>query len=500
MGKRLCRADARGENQFWGDETMTDLATKPIDATVDDTRALDSAETSAVEPPAAAPEPPEGGRRGRKGLLLGLGIPAGLLVAGAAFASTILIAPGVVVAGAPVGFHTAGAAADAISERLAGAEITIGDVTVTGAELGASVDAKAAAEQAFADHPLWNVGAWNPEPIEVPVTIDAAAATETLSELAPELFVAPVDAQVVFDGTSFTAVPAEPGAGLDFEALAADLSAALATGDEIVVNAQPAEVAATTSTAAAEEQAAALNGLAQGAGFYIGEDNALPVDAATLGSWLTVTPNGEGGFAVEADEAAIQQVVDTLPEKVNREPVEEIIITNSRGEHLQVRQEGQDGWNVTNTEGVAADFAAALENGTNRVELQAETVEHETQTLFRRMEVDLSSQTAYAYENEQLVNSWTVSTGAGGTPTDQGHYTVYAYTRIQNMYSDDGSVTEDVPWVTWFNGPAEEAFHGAWWHNSFGTPVSHGCVNMRIADAKWVYDWTTIGTEVWVHS
>ena len=43
------------------------------------------------------------------------------------------------------------------------------------------------------------------------------------------------------------------------------------------------------------------------------------------------------------------------------------------------------------------------------------------------------------------------------------------------------------------------AFHGAYWHNDFGTPRSHGCVNLPVSFAKWLYDWTPLGTRVWVH-
>jgi lipoprotein-anchoring transpeptidase ErfK/SrfK len=45
----------------------------------------------------------------------------------------------------------------------------------------------------------------------------------------------------------------------------------------------------------------------------------------------------------------------------------------------------------------------------------------------------------------------------------------------------------DVPWVQYFH--QDYAFHGAYWHNNFGTPMSNGCINMRIWDAKWLFDW-----------
>jgi lipoprotein-anchoring transpeptidase ErfK/SrfK len=47
-----------------------------------------------------------------------------------------------------------------------------------------------------------------------------------------------------------------------------------------------------------------------------------------------------------------------------------------------------------------------------------------------------------------------------------------------------------VPWTVFFHNSGV-AFHGAYWHNNFGVPMSHGCVNMRPADAKWLFRWTT---------
>jgi lipoprotein-anchoring transpeptidase ErfK/SrfK len=47
-----------------------------------------------------------------------------------------------------------------------------------------------------------------------------------------------------------------------------------------------------------------------------------------------------------------------------------------------------------------------------------------------------------------------------------------------------------VPWVSYFTSNGV-AFHGTYWHNDFGVPHSHGCINLTPEDAKWVYRWTT---------
>jgi lipoprotein-anchoring transpeptidase ErfK/SrfK len=58
-------------------------------------------------------------------------------------------------------------------------------------------------------------------------------------------------------------------------------------------------------------------------------------------------------------------------------------------------------------------------------------------------------------------------------------------------------VLSNVPYVMYFYG--DYAIHGTYWHNNFGTPMSHGCVNMTTADARWLYNWSSYGTLVNVH-
>ncbi len=444
-------------------------------------------------------------RRRRTGLWLGIGIPGALVVVGAVVSSLVLIAPGVAVAGTPIGFHTAGAAADAISQRLAQAEVRIGDVTVTGEELGADIDAMEAATQAYEEYPLWKVSGWNAGDAGAPdVAIDVQKATETLAERAPDLFVKPTDAQVTYADGAFQAVADKAGSGPDFDQIAADLGEALAADDdEIAVDATKVEVPATTQVDAAKKQAEKLNAMAKEGGFYVGDEVAVPVGAEQLGAWLTVEPDGDGAFTVTADAAKIQKTVDALPGKVDREAQDATQIVNSSGDVLE-GGEGQDGWKLTSTDGIAEKLSAALEKGTNKVELQAETVEHTVTKLERTLEVDLGALQAYAKENGKVVRTFAVSPGKAGSETDQGNYAVYTKLDMQNMGNPDTTkapyyYTPDVPYVMYFNG--SEGFHGTYWHNEFGKqPMSHGCVNLSVGDAAWLFDWTPIGTEVWVHA
>ena len=112
------------------------------------------------------------------------------------------------------------------------------------------------------------------------------------------------------------------------------------------------------------------------------------------------------------------------------------------------------------------------------------------------IDVNLSAQQVIAYEGNRAMLVATVSTGLPGTPTVTGRYSIYQKAASQAM-SGPGYYLPNVPWVMYFY--RGYSFHGTYWHNNFGHPMSHGCVNMRTPDAKWLYDWAPIGTLVVVH-
>jgi hypothetical protein len=103
------------------------------------------------------------------------------------------------------------------------------------------------------------------------------------------------------------------------------------------------------------------------------------------------------------------------------------------------------------------------------------------------IEVDLSEQRLTAYEGTKVVLKAKVSTGRSRTPTVTGKFRIQRKFESQLM-TGPGYYLPAVPYVMYFH--ANYALHGAYWHNNWGTPMSHGCVNLRREDAKWLYDWT----------
>ncbi len=491
---------------------MTDLISGP-NTDADATRALPVAGGADPSPPRDGDQPVQWApmepapKKRHLGLWIGAGTAA--LLAAAVAASLVLIAPGTTVAGVHVGWMTPGMASEAVSSRLAATEIELtgaGDgAVVSGADLGASVEATELAEKAFADRPMWNIGAWMGDPISAPVALDPEAATRVLQSAVPGSYTEPVDATVAFDAASgtYTTTPAQQGTGISIDELTAALTAAVEKGEtSFSFPADPTPVEAAITTEEATATAEQLNSMLATIGFYVGDERTVPIAPEVAASWLSIE-SVDGALQVSADQAAIQAVVDTLPELVNREVVNATTIVDSAGTVLKSLSEGKDGRVLGDTSDIAADFAAQLRDGEAVFPLAVTSTPFETTALFRRVEVDLSEQRTYLYENEKLVKSWAISSGKFGSDTDLGRFKIYAQLRSQNMGREDITkppfyYTPNVPYVSYYN--ADEALHGAYWHNNFGTRMSHGCVNMPVDAAKFVYEWATKGTEVWVHN
>ncbi len=114
----------------------------------------------------------------------------------------------------------------------------------------------------------------------------------------------------------------------------------------------------------------------------------------------------------------------------------------------------------------------------------------------RWIEVDLTNQTLTAWQGDVAILYTSISSGLPGTPTVTGRFQIGVKYQSQRM-TGPGYDLPGVPWVMYFYG--SYALHGAYWHNNFGTPMSHGCVNVRVGESEMLYNWAPIGTEVYVH-
>lgn len=125
--------------------------------------------------------------------------------------------------------------------------------------------------------------------------------------------------------------------------------------------------------------------------------------------------------------------------------------------------------------------------------------------------VDLYEQTLVAYEDDTPVFATLVSSGMDGTETNEGLFNIWARMPSDPMSGATGApgayALQTVPWVMYFDGGI--SLHGSYWHDLFGYRQSHGCVNLTISDARWIFQWTgedtpdadgNISTPVFVYS
>jgi hypothetical protein len=120
----------------------------------------------------------------------------------------------------------------------------------------------------------------------------------------------------------------------------------------------------------------------------------------------------------------------------------------------------------------------------------------------RWIEVNLYQQTLAVYENNQIVFAALIATGADPYFTKPGLFQIYEKKELETMtgsFAADKSdyyYLENVPWTMYFD--ENRALHGAYWRALFGYTQSHGCVNLSVGDAHWLYNWAQVGDWVYV--
>lgn len=112
------------------------------------------------------------------------------------------------------------------------------------------------------------------------------------------------------------------------------------------------------------------------------------------------------------------------------------------------------------------------------------------------IEVNLTKQRLIAWEGAKPVYAVLISTGKKQTPTIPGMFTIQRKYKRDRMKGADYDI-DDVPFAQYYQGGY--ALHGAYWHKKFGTPVSHGCINLAVDHAAWLFRWSAIGTPLVIH-
>ena len=435
--------------------------------------------------------------------------------------------PGTTVAGTDVSGKSREQVVAAIENRAKSAKVDIsGDVTASAslADLGTTVDAQATADAVMARgdslgeklQALVSKG-------EVPVvtTTNTTTVSSYATSLIPEDRAKARNATVVLseDGTTFSTTSASNGASLDVNALEqAAQKAATSLGSS--------SVSLTMTDAAPKVSDDEAQKVADKANNWVSQDVTITLDEESYtaentdkASWIKVTNSAESAPTIAVDSAKVSQWVQAQAEEAKVEPVTGQRNVNASGKVVSTPTEAKDGKTVNNADTVAKSITESFGSDkayTGTFETTAVKAEWKERTIAagaenlpyqaapgeKWVDLNLSNKTVTAYEGATVVHGpVSIVDGAAETPTVTGTYKVYLQYESQTMRGEnaDGSpyVAEDVPWVSYFH--SGYAFHGAGWRSSFGYSGSHGCVNMPVSEAQWIYNWVDTNTVVQSH-
>ena len=235
---------------------------------------------------------------------------------------------------------------------------------------------------------------------------------------------------------------------------------------------------------------------------FVFEDKSYEADATQIGQFLQFQQSG-GGLMISFNEEAIDKYVKNLALKIDKKPID----TEKLSTTGEVIKEGSDG-RFLDRAYTKEQIKRALSGETKSIALKVDEKKHGEKIVFpdnvavagrfpgKYIDIDLSEQKLYAFEDNNLIKSFAISSGLSRTPTPKGTFSIYSKSRAALMRGE-GYYLPGVEWVSWFYG--SYSIHGTYWHHNFGHPMSHGCVNASNGDAQFIYQWAPIGTPVYIH-
>ena len=236
-------------------------------------------------------------------------------------------------------------------------------------------------------------------------------------------------------------------------------------------------------------------------------------------SWISipVTDGALGEPTIKADK--VKAWAAKLAKEAKVEPRAGLRNVTQSGDVKTVVTKARDGKEVSNADALATAAVAALSGGkayegtfdykTTKATWKERTIADGAERLAypaapgeKWIDVNLSRHTMTAYVGAKPVyGPISMVDGQAEKPTVRGTFKVYYKRELMTMRGNnaDGTryETPNVPWSTFFHEGF--ALHGAPWRSSFGYSASHGCVNLPVGVAKWVYDFAPIGTPVVSH-
>lgn len=246
------------------------------------------------------------------------------------------------------------------------------------------------------------------------------------------------------------------------------------------------------------------------------QDKTFKPDSATIGHWVVFNQQkderGKPQLVASIDKKQVEGYIQSVANDVNVAPINKKVTVKNGVTHVD--REGTDGSAIdqagvsTAVNGAMADdqpFSYTLTMSPVPFKTESSTVV--TLDLGRYIEVNLSKQHLWVYQDHNVIYESALTSGATGAgfPTVTGLFSIYyksTNTYLNGrIYGYNYNVHVNY-WMPFYQG---YGLHDAYWrYGNFGGPDyyyngSHGCVNLPDATAAFLYGWADVGTPVWVH-
>lgn len=343
---------------------------------------------------------------------------------------------------------------------------------------------------------------------------------EYLNSIGQEVNKPAVNATFVFEGTDLKPIPSKEGLVIDRLSLKNQIEEALKYFRTKVISIpfkvdEPKVEEEATREAKAKAKAMVASPIT-----FIYEDQVYTADPTQIASWIAFVPAkkkttiiGQEHWYLNAslNEDKVREYLTTISSEINVEPKNtKIYYTDGQKFVLEQGYEGK----TLDLDNAMVQIRDKINQPTNReIALAVKTVpagEIEATsygivpiTKEKYIDVSLSGQVLTCFDGGKAQFVTLISSGIDRYPTPTGTFAIYSKTpstRMRHEYgpgNPDNYDLPDVPYAMFFSGPY--SLHGTYWHSNFGTPMSHGCVNLPTPAAEWVYNWAPVGTMVYVH-
>ncbi len=451
------------------------------------------------------------------GLVVGFFVLGTHLAARAWFDGRIL--PGVTVADRNLGGLTLAEGRQVIRDEVARYKLKINvadqHYELTAAQIGVTFDVEGTLSGAYDS----GRDSWLPplhhDPIALSYQLDRRQLNAFAASVEDKVGTPPVDAGVVVKGATVATVPEKSGWTIDRVGMERLIQDDVGSPGAAGLNLKPREQVADIQAKALGPTVDEAKQLMATPIILSYQDRTFTPTPAQIGQWLAFLKQPDGlafKLVPQVDTAKLKNYVQSIANQINVAAVNKQV--NVENGVSKVTVEGVDGLAV-DQDPITAAVTAAVDNQssltlaitTHPVPFKTVSTTLVTLDLGSYIEVNLSTQHLWVWQDHQVIYDSPVTSGAtgAGLGTVTGLFSIYYKTTNTHLVGYQYGYNYDVPVKYWMPFYSGYGLHDAVWRNgNFGGPDyyyggSHGCVNLPDATAEFIYNWSVVGTPVWVH-